>query len=94
MLYVFMFASVSSAPSLPVAAAGVHRLKREFDVTLDTSFEEAIGADIRAALEGTIWRNEADTAQLSGTASISKHIDNGGNAGNGKVAATIRFHHD
>lgn len=91
LLNVLFFTIVSGAPPL---ATGDRRIKREFDVTLDTSFEVAIGADIKAALEGTLWRNEAGTAHLGGTASYSQHIDNGGNAGNGKVVATIRYHHD
>lgn len=73
------------------------REKREFNVQLDASFEEQIGADLSAALDGTLWRNEAGTASLHGTAKYEHHLDSAATMGNKnapRVSASLRYRHD
>lgn len=95
LLVVLLVTCVSGAP----AELRPQRTKREFGVLLDASYEEKIGADLSAVLEGNIWRNEAGNARLDGTATYSQHLDNSyGSAtsglGNARVAASIRFRFD
>lgn len=76
----------------------VHRDRRDINIRLDASYEEQIGGALLAELDGRLWRNEAGTAHVDGTASYSQPIDSigGGTAGlgNAKVAASVRFHLD
>lgn len=95
-LLVLLLATCASGAPADLRA---QRSKREFNVQLDASYEETIGADLSAALEGNIWHNEAGNARLDGTATYSQHLDNNyGSAtsgmGNARVGASIRFRYD
>lgn len=82
-----------AAQTVKGAATG-DRKKREFAVKLNASFEEQIGGELSAEMEGNIWRNEAGTARLDGSATYSQHIDNADSLGNAKVTASVQFRYD
>lgn len=76
--------------------------KRQFDVNVEASFEETLGAELSAELSGTIWRNEEGTARLDGSATYGQHFNTLGGGGvgsaeangNARTKVSFRYHHD
>lgn len=73
--------------------------KRQFDMNVDASFEETLGAELSAELSGNIWKNEEGTARLDGSATYSQHFNTIGGGGlssngNARTGISFRYHHD
>lgn len=76
-----------------------HLHKRQFDLSVEASFEETLGAELGADLSGNIWRNEEGTARLDGSATYSQHFNTIGGGGlvpngNARTGISFRYHHD
>lgn len=80
-----------------IGGDAARRLKRDFDVQIGASYEETIGAELSAEISGSIWRNEAGSAHIDGSATYAQHFDSmgtsGGDGGHGNARAAVSFHY-
>lgn len=71
-----------------------HRIKRQFDFSVEADHEDGIGTDILAEASANLYKSISGETRLDATARYSQHFSESSSYGKAKIGGSLHFKHN